>query len=255
MDTYGHGCIFGASVTGTKHLRDGLHRQDRVHYRVLDTALVTAVCDGAGSASRSSSGAEIAAQSAVTTAVNELRAFQGPPNSGKLAHLLSQSVQDARQRVEDVALRKKHPVNSYATTLLLVVQTENSIGAAQIGDGAVVIMNCSGAFETFTHPQNGEYANQTNFLTSSNAMDCLEVRVEDRKPTYLAMFTDGIQNLVLKQPSQIPHNPFFAKLFSWLRCQTDKEYVEAELTRLLRSSQVTGRTDDDLTLAVNTRRW
>ena len=254
MNSFRQGRVFGASVAGTSHLRADLHRQDRLHYRVLDSALVTAVCDGAGSAPRSASGAEVAAGSAVTMAVAKLRQLHESPNGKELAQLLRQSVQSARKRVEDVALRKNHPVGSYATTLLLAVQTENTVGVAQVGDGAVVISGGPDAFETFTQPQNGEYANQTNFLTSTNAMDCLEIRVDPSKPRYLAMFTDGIQNLVLKQPQNVPQLPFFANLFRWLQRQTDKAYVESELARLLRSPQVSSRTDDDLTLVVTIRR-
>jgi hypothetical protein len=138
--------------------------------------------------------------------------------------------------------------------LLLAVQTEHLVGAAQIGDGAIVVSDEAREFLTFTRPQNGEYANQTSFLTSGNAMDCLEVKVDALQPRYLAMFTDGIQNLVLKQPGQVPQTPFFSRIFQWLQRQTDKEYVETELARLLRSPQVTQRTDDDLTLVLTIRK-
>ena len=250
----GRGCVVGVSVAGTSHLRNQLHRQDRLHYRVLDSALITAVCDGAGSAQRSASGAELAARSAVTTANWHLQQLQEPPNSRTLSQVLRQSAQSARARIEEVALLTDHALGSYATTLLLAVQTENLIGAAQIGDGAIIISDDVGEFRTFTYPQNGEYANQTNFITSGNAMDCLEVKVEDRQPRYLAMFTDGIQNLVLVQPGQVPQTSFFSKLFRWLQCQTDKEYVETELTRLLYSPKVSRRTDDDLTLVLTIRK-
>ena len=245
---------FGASVAGTSHLRNGLHRQDRFDYCVLDSVTITAVCDGAGSAPRSESGAELAAKSAVTAASRELRKLKTPPDPETLAQLLRRSVQCSRQRIAEVASLTGYPLNSYATTLLLAVQTEHLVGGAQIGDGAIVVSDGAGEFLTFTYPQNGEYANQTNFLTSGNAMDCLEVRVETLQPRYLAMFTDGIQNLVLKQPDQVPQTPFFSRIFQWLERQTDNMHVQTELDALLRSPQVTQRTDDDLTLVLAIRK-
>jgi hypothetical protein len=248
------GCVVGASVVGTSHLRNNLHRQDRLDYRNLESALITAVSDGAGSARRSESGAELAVRSAVTTASLQLQRLQKPLNSETLSQVLFQSVQSARQRIEEVARLTDHAMGSYATTLLLAVQTEYLIGAAQIGDGAIVISDGSGEFRTFTYPQTGEYVNQTNFITSSNAMECLDVKVEDRPPQYLAMFTDGIQDLVLVQPCLVPQTSFFSKIFRWLQCQTDKQYVETELTRLLCSPQVSRRTDDDLSLVLTIRK-
>ena len=68
------------------------------------------------------------------------------------------------------------------------------------------------------------------------------------------MFTDGIQNLVLKQPDQVPQTPFFSRIFQWLERQTDNMHVQTELDALLRSPQVTQRTDDDLTLVLAIRK-
>ena len=254
MAEIGLSFVFGASVTGISHLRNGLNCQDRLYYRVQNSATITAVCDGAGSAHRSELGAELAVRSAVSTASSQLRKLQTPPDSENLSQLLRQSVQSARQRIHDLACSKGHGLSTYATTLLLAVQTDHLVGCAQIGDGAIVIGDEAGEFLTFTYPQNGEYANQTNFLTSANAMDCLQVKVEALQPKYLAMFTDGIQSLTLKQPCQVPAKPFFSRIFQWLERQTDSQHVQAELARLLQSPQVTQRTDDDLTLIFTIRK-
>lgn len=244
--------IFSASVPGTSHVRNGMYRQDRANYWAGDNALIAAVADGAGSAEHSAYGAGIAIWTAIMEAHKKLQTKRRP-DSESFACILQHSVKHARQRLQEVAHRKGRKFGSYATTLLLVVQTENLIGAAQIGDGAVVISNSNHEFETFTLPQRGEYANQTYFLTSSDALDCLNIRVAEREPRYVAMFTDGIQSLVLEQPSHIPHRPFFGNMFKWLEDQTDERYVQAELAKLLRSPRVTGKTDDDLTLLFTIR--
>ena len=46
-------------------------------------------------------------------------------------------------------------------------------------------------------PQHGEFANQTNFITQDNALEVLEFELEDRCVDEIAIFTDGIERLVL----------------------------------------------------------
>ena len=137
----------------------------------------------------------------------------------------------------------------------------------------MVVSGGPGAYETFIVPQRGEYANQTSFLTSSDAMSRLDVRiervarspstqpspiegegVEDGNTRRLAMFTDGIQNLVLNSSDDSPHAPFFDPVFAWMLSQPpDSDDTDGKLAAFLGSPRVTNRADDDLTLLLATR--
>ena len=88
-------------------------------------------------------------------------------------------------------------LRDYHTTLLLSVQLDGLVGAAQVGDGAVV-MGGRDAYVLLTTPhRGGEYANETSFITEARGLAEAQVEVRYGGAARLAMFSDGIQDLVL----------------------------------------------------------
>ena len=251
--------VTGASVIGTSHRRSGLPCQDSSDYRVVDGVLIAAVADGAGSASMSDIGSALAAETSVRVVERLLGEYHDhsphPIHETCLNRVITSAVEEARREIHEEAGRREVEVRQLATTLLLAVHTPSILAAAQIGDGAMVVSDGPGAYETFIVPQRGEYANQTSFLTSSDAMTKLDVRVErvDGDAARLAMFTDGIQNLVLRASDDSPHAPFFDPVFNWMRAQPASDDTDRKLAAFLESPRVTGRADDDLTLLLATR--
>ena len=246
--------VYSASVAGTSHLRRGAERQDQVFHRSEPGFTVAVVSDGAGSARNSALGALVTTRTAATTATWNLLELAGPPDAATLEEVLTCAATGARRSLEKMACQTGEPLSSYANTLLLAVQTDTLLGAAQVGDGGIVVSDCHGGFRLFTSPQRGEYANQTTFVTSGNSLESLEIRVAEAQPRSLAMFSDGLQNLVIESATQQPFRPFFDNVFQWLEKQTDPRQVESELAGLLRSPRVTGRSDDDITLLLSIRR-
>ena len=260
--------VSSASVTGTSHHRSGLPCQDSSSYSIADEVLIAAVADGAGSAAMSDVGSALAAETSVRTAERLLREYHDhsphPVHETCLKHVVAGAVEEARRELREESQRREVEVRQLATTLLLAVHTRDILAAAQIGDGAMVVSGGSGAYATFITPQRGEYANQTNFLTSSDAMSKLDVRVErvdelvrpepvkgrsGDANVMLAMFTDGLQNLVLRASDDSPHAPFFNPVFTWLGSQTiSSDDTDRKLAAFLESPRVTNRADDDLTL-------
>ena len=118
----------------------------------------------------------------------------------------------------------------------------------------MVTSNDRGGFDCLTSPQRGEYANQTTFITSREWSENMDVKVVEAQPKYLAMFSDGLENLVIEGATQQPFFGFFNNVFQWLEGQTDPGRVEAELSGLLRSPRVTSKSDDDITLLLTIRR-
>ena len=251
--------VGGASVAGASHERTGLPCQDSMSYRVSGDVLIAAVADGAGSASLSDVGSSVAADTCVRMAeLLILEEHNHAPHSLHetcLGPIVAAVVEEARRELQAEAGRRGVDVRQLATTLLLAIHTSSILAVGQIGDGAVVVSDGRGVFNTWITPQrDGEYANQTNFLTSSNAMSDLEVRVERLGPgdARLALLTDGLQNVSLNSSDNSPHTPFFAPMFSWLLSQTDEDSAARNLAAFLKSPQVTNRADDDLTLLLAT---
>jgi hypothetical protein len=210
---------------------------------------VAAVADGAGSTSLGGVGARVAADAAIETACS------GFTNPSKLEEqqgkeLLLRALEAARQAVVEAASNQEHPVGDFASTLILAVAGDNFVAAIQVGDGALVVEDDQQQMIALTKPQRGEYANETNFLTSAEYLSCAQAVVWQGNPRSLALFSDGLQMLALDmQPCQ-PHVAFFSPLFQFVRAVTDDGEGQQQLTSFLCSPRVTERTDDDLTLLV-----
>ena len=110
-------------------------------------------------------------------------------------------------------------------------------------------------------PQRGPYANTTYFVTDDAALDQLECEAGTRRVRDIALFTDGIEPLVLDYRARAAHTPFFDRMIQPLRASTtldDAAPADAGLShalaRYLASPVITERTDDDTTLILATRR-
>lgn len=250
--------VVRASVQGTSHSRTGQPCQDSssVGKNAPEGMLVAAIADGAGSAELSADGSRIAATAATKEAVRLMRLHVQPYYEGVLEETLKESVYFARKALQAEAHRQKRSLREFATTLIIAICAPEITGAAQIGDGAMVTTDKrmseddeDGDYTLFSAPQRGEYANTTNFITSSGWQDSLDVRTRRGGISRLAMFTDGIQSIALNAASDnAPHAPFFDPLFRWAENQDAEDAAGDNLAAFLSSPRVTARADDDLTL-------
>ena len=255
--------IASASVVGTSHIRSGLPCQDSTQFRYLpipdappDT-LIAAVADGAGSAPYSDQGSRLAAGSSIDSIASSLANRTAGVNVESLRGMLAESIQAAHRAINDLAQANGHRPREYASTLLVAVYADGLLGAAQIGDGAVVAAGDDGEYVLVTSPDRGEYANETSFVTETQSAADPQISVlRDFRARSVAMFSDGIQNLVLDyrgRAEPIPHAPFFRGVFGWLEQQPDELSAYIGLRRFLKSPRVNARTDDDLSLLLARR--
>ena len=256
--------VVRASVQGTSHSKTCQPCQDSssVGENAPAGMLVAAVADGAGSAELSADGSRIAACAATQRATRLLRNHVHPLYEGVLEEILREAVHFARKALEAEAQRQNKSLRNFATTLIVAICAPGITGAAQIGDGAMVTADKrmprddeDGCYTLFSAPQRGEYTNTTNFITSSDWQNSLDVRTRRGGVSRLAMFTDGIQSIALNAASDnAPHAPFFDPLFGWAEKQEDTDAAGDNLAAFLSSPRVTARSDDDLTLLLGVRR-
>lgn len=251
------------SVIGTSHEKTGLPCQDAGGCRIIfDPAgrqiLLAVACDGAGSASRSLDGANV-------TVAWFMREFGDTARRSGLVAITKEFVQDwlsrLRGEIKDRADADDLSPREFACTVLAAIISEDRAAFFQIGDGAIVVSNRAepNDYGWVFWPQHGEFANQTNFITQDDALDVLQFEIEDRCIDEMAIFTDGIERLVLDLAKKIANPPFFRTLFGWL-AKTNPIPVDTEvpaspvLDRYLGSKQINDRTDDDKTLILASRR-
>ena len=228
-----------ASVIGTGHLRHQTPCQDFSLCSLNNDTLICAVSDGAGTASHSDVGARIA----VTHFIRSFRdiADVAAIDRDDMGRFLASLV----ELLDEEASNNQAAVGDYACTLLGVVASPSRIAYFQIGDGAIVIPSGEpGTYDGVFWPQHGEYANTTNFVTDANAQAVFQLRGEAVVSEF-AIFSDGLERLILHEATRRVHAPALRPIFDWFRtAEADREATQA-LTAYLESDHINMRTDDD----------
>ncbi|AFY31956.1 PP2C family serine/threonine-protein phosphatase [Calothrix sp. PCC 7507] len=243
--------VLAASVCGTSHLKNKQLCQDAHHWQILsDDILVAAAADGAGSASQGKVGAMVAVETAIANISIKEVTRDALADDATVQSLLTEAVLAARKAVEDEAVACNKQPQDLATTLIVMVATPEFVAVAQIGDGLAVAKDSTGNLLALTMPDNGEYINETTFLTSPGALETAQMRLWREAIVNVGVLTDGLQMLALNMVVSEPHKPFFFPLFDFVAKTEDKTVAKEHLVRFLRSDRITQRTDDDLTLII-----
>ena len=238
--------VASISVAGTSHIKTGLGCQDFQGTVILPCGtLVAAVADGAGSALLG----ELGARLAVEHILNEAREATDSVTIIESAHEeLNKWILAARARLEVEAELQGINLRELSTTLLVCLVTAGFVTVAQVGDGAIVSRDTAGDIQLLTEPVDGEYVNETTFLTTTGFQIALQVWSWIGTVEQIMLFTDGLQRLALQWPGPVAHAPFCAPLFDFIS-QPDLNHEE-QLRTFLNSPKVRQRCDDDLTLAL-----
>lgn len=242
------------SVTGTSHLNSDLPCQDACRVVELNrgetTVLVACLADGAGSASHADVGAQVACDTFIGIIERESESL----NLDEIVdrEMLLAWCGELRSVIEQRASELGVETRQLACTFLGAVVTETAALFLQIGDGAIV----RGIGEGYSHvfwPQSGEFANTTNFLTDEGFAECVEFSQVQERVDELALFSDGLERLVLRFVDRTVHGPFLSPLFAAVRQSENPDEYFAPLRAFLDSEKVNERTDDDKTLILATR--
>ncbi len=250
--------IVAASVCGTSHAKNQQLCQDAHHWQLLaNNVLVIAAADGAGSAKLGKVGAMIAVETAIEHLTLQEMTSDTLTNDDFLRNLLTNTMLVARQAIEAEAEACNHQPHDLATTLILMIATPKIVAVAQIGDGLAVAKNSMGDLIALTIPNNGEYINETTFLTSPQGLETAQIKLWREEILNVGVLTDGLQMLALNMVlgdggsvTAVPYKPFFMPLFEFVANAEDKILAKEQLHRFLSSERITQRTDDDLTLVL-----
>ncbi len=244
-----HWQVVAASVCGTSHIKNKQLCQDAHHWQLLPgNVLVAAAADGAGSASQGKVGAMVAVETAIENLSLKEITRKSLADDEVVQLLLTDALLAAKKAVEDEAAACKQQPQDLATTLIIAIASPEMVAAVQIGDGTAVAKDRAGNLLALTLPDNGEYINETTFLTSPTALDTAQMRLWREAIVNVALLTDGLQMLALNMVVGEPHKPFFFPLFEFVKKSQDQAQAKDQLVKFLGSERITQRTDDDLTL-------
>lgn len=252
---------FGVATSiGVAHVKAGIPCQDAAGYRVLtdpkgNTVLAFVVSDGAGSAAR----AEVGSALTTSTILDEIERYlhNGGALSAANQTIIEGWVEGARSAISVVASADGLTSRDYACTMLVVALGIDACVFAQIGDGAIVVADSEEEWSWIFWPQHGEFINMTTFVTEDSFRENLRVEVGRNNLREVAIFTDGIEPLVLHYATQTVHAPFFKKWFGKAHVSGSQGY-DAELSKVLveylGSEAICTRVSDDKTLILACRR-
>lgn len=245
-----------AVVIGSDHVRAGIGCQDAAALRHLESgALLVAVSDGAGSAQHP----EIGARLAVESAIDHLASIDSPDGPALIAQV------QAALRAE--AARLEVPLAALSCTLLVAKLGPDQAFFAQLGDGAIVTRGADTTLSLVFPPHKGEHANETRFVTASDAATHVQTATTPAV-SGLALMTDGLERQALDLSTQTPFAPFFAPFFAALAelaplalvdplalttLEAAEHELSAELAAFLASPRVAEATGDDVTLVLALR--
>jgi hypothetical protein len=249
--------VIRSSVVGTS--RYG-HNQPCQDFCIADAVLgddgeeylICLVSDGAGSAKEGGKGAELAC----STARISIAASLTQPDIIFGSSIVEQWIINVRQAISRMADANADAIRDYACTLIGAVVSHGQSVFFQIGDGAIVASYGYTQGVVFW-PDCGPYANMTYFITDEDALQHLHVSITNAQIEELALFSDGLQRLALDFSQRTPHAPFFEPMLETLRKTDDLgcRHLDELLSAFLASPIINGRTDDDKTLILATRRY
>lgn len=243
-----------ASVKGTSHIRAGTRCQDS---SVCDQigrgrqVLAAIVSDGAGSAEFGGEGSALVCRNILQSARQHFQATNQPPTDEQIWSWIDQ----VRDSITLAATRREIASRQFAATLVAVFVTPQETLLLHIGDGAAVL-KVGDDWIVPSWPENGEYASMTFFITD-DPVPRLRITRSENVASGVAVFSDGLEKLLLDFAAAKAHAPFFAGIFSPLLASGVNGRdtgLSSGLAKYLDSEAVNSRTDDDKSLILAVRK-
>lgn len=157
---------FHHHTRGRGHELAGVVGQDRTAYRSRGGIQVLCLADGAGSASRAELGAQTLAEQGCKLLAESFTDLIATKDGAQAKKEILQSL---LSRLERVAEKHKCSVEDLASTFLAVATNGARFITIHVGDGVVGYLK-EGELRVISAPDNAEFANQTTFVTSADAL-------------------------------------------------------------------------------------
>lgn len=246
------------SAIGTSHQHRQIPCQDYGGDRILGDVIIGAVADGAGSADH----AEVGAKLAVDTALEHLvtteawlqkhhqswRSLPHAPTEAIARRIFTRTINKINAEFQQQAEKDGYAVDALACTLLVFLATPKWIAAMQIGDGFIVVRTSQTDYRLIFKPDKGEFANQTTFVTSSAALEEMQVQVIQESPAFICAASDALERVAIRMSDWTPFSPFFKPLEDYLAETSNPEIDDEYLVNFIQSERLNQKTDDDKTL-------
>lgn len=242
--------VHAAAVIGKSHIDGGLPCQDAFAYALRADTLLAVVCDGAGSQPLSDVGARFLSSfvvSSLADAVERGQSLASLPTENFHARIL-EIVGTVREALAARAHGEAAELVHYSATLVGAVLAADGGYLFHVGDGlAVAQLPDEGETCVISLPENGEYANETYFVSGELWQEHLRcTRVEGPVGT-LALMSDGAMPFVMAKGNAGFFTPFMEPVSRFLATKSASD-GDAALAGTLGDERTWQITGDDKTL-------
>ena len=234
--------MFAASSVGKGHIDVGKPCQDAFSFSIKNGRLVAVVCDGAGSATHSELGAKSSAIEIARFLSDQVEAISTTTERD----IVERAVETARSTIQRVAAELNVPAKEFSCTLVGAVIHADGGFLFHIGDG-VGVAELENLPPIVSFPENGEYANETYFLTAEDWVSHLKIDHFIGRISCLALMSDGTMPFAFKRTEL--HGPFMNPVKLYLASVSEQQGSEA-LEATLANEATWKITNDDKTLLV-----
>lgn len=175
------------ATRGRSHIKNNIPCQDKTYVLQKHNASVIALADGAGSARLSHFGAK---DSVLFVSKHIAKYFDEYASNNKTKEQLLAKIQ---KELMLKAMKYKCSLKDLACTLLCIAIKEDRFILFHIGDGVIGCLK-NNVLEVLSAPDNGEFANTTNFVTSKNALESIRyISGSVNKISGFVLMSDGTQ--------------------------------------------------------------
>ena len=229
----------GTAIQGRGHISEGTPCQDKIASKNNDTTYVIALADGAGSAALSHLGAEKCVDIITQYFLDNFETCYTNADDNSLKKNIYELLIDS---LNQLALENNCSIKELACTLLCVAENNSRFITFHLGDG-IIAFNDHESVKVYSSPDNGEFANVTHFITSSNALSRIRIQKEELpEVTAFYLMSDGAGTSLYSPKQNAASNAL--KMMSDLSLMYSIDDVRDEITNFFTTSIGTKTLDD-----------
>lgn len=236
-----------SAVAGRKKKVERGACQDAVFGKSLGGTSCVALADGAGSKKLSGTGSRRIVRIVVDLVLNEFNHLFDQVSDGDLSKAKALILTSIVQELSSEKLARRGKLSDYACTLLFAAADNDRLLLGHLGDGMIFSVD-DASIEIASLPDNGEFANETFFVTDKDALQSFRLTAETlTTPKSILLASDGAAESLLRRADQTVA-PAVGKLCEWTMSRPRKE-----MNAILRSNlegMFREKTADDCSIAI-----
>ncbi len=238
--------IASAFVEGRGHIQKGLPCQDRT-YSLVDQEnkfYFLTLADGAGSCKLSHIGAEIVTKNICALFHENYDALLSMETERLQKYIISNLLIELNEYAKENNIN----IKDLSSTLLFVAVKNDTYISGHLGDGVIGYLSSEDEIKVLSHPENGEYSNQTYFVTSNQSYDYLKIfrnKIDDISG-FILMSDGSEESLYDKHNKQLAD--VNTQMINWL--ETHKSSIVEEALKDNLEKVIRMKTSDDCSIGI-----